>query len=75
MSDSHISALRSHLTQPSGSTSHIPEDDRDRSDIDDEELFAQLEEEIVNGDAHLREGGLERLQQEFVQFLLLSRTS
>ena len=67
MSDSHISALREHIK--SGSTSYTRDDDRDHSDIDDDELFAQLEEEIENGDAHLRDGGLERLQREFVQHL------
>ncbi|KAI0939213.1 hypothetical protein AcV5_000695 [Taiwanofungus camphoratus] len=62
--ESKMAALTSRLThteQPSSSRRH----DDDHSDLDDEELFAQLEEEIENGaDERLREQGMERLKRE-----------
>lgn len=64
MASSHISTLTQRISQSSGPSSYSPEDDRDRSDLDDEELFAQLEEEIENSDAHLRDGGVEKLRRE-----------
>ena len=69
MSETHITALRTHVvSRPSRSTSSPNRDDgSDHSDMDDDELFAQLEAEIENSsDAHLRDGGLERLKQELV---------
>lgn len=61
--NSNIAVLTSRLTQPGPSSSKRV--DSDGSDIDEEELFAQLEAEIENdSDIALRERGLEKIKRE-----------
>lgn len=60
--DAKIATLKSHIVQSASSSR--PRDDN-ASDLDDEELFAQLEEELENdSNAELREHGIKRLQRE-----------
>lgn len=62
--DAKINTLTSRITQPSSSSSARRTDD-DHSDLDDEELFAQLEDEIENdSNLELREQGIQRLKAE-----------
>ncbi|KAH9938223.1 thioredoxin-like protein [Fomitopsis serialis] len=59
-----INTLTSRITQPSSSSRPRRHDD-DHSDLDDEALFAQLEEEIENdSNVALREQGIQRLKAE-----------
>ncbi|CCM03146.1 uncharacterized protein FIBRA_05268 [Fibroporia radiculosa] len=61
--DSKIATLKSRVTQSASSSQHV--DDGDHSDLDDEALFAQLEEEIENdSNVELREQGIQRLKRE-----------
>ena len=61
--DAKINVLTSRITQPSSSSTRRNDDDH--SDLDDEELFAQLEEEIENNsNLELREQGIQRLKAE-----------
>ena len=61
--DAKINVLTSRITQPSSSGTR--RSDNDHSDLDDEELFAQLEEEIENNsNLELREQGIQRLKAE-----------
>ncbi|KAI0736172.1 GTPase inhibitor [Fomitopsis betulina] len=61
--DAKINTLTSRITKPSSSSARRAGDDH--SDLDDEELFAQLEDEIENdSNAALREGGVQRLKAE-----------
>ncbi|KAF9818334.1 hypothetical protein IEO21_02849 [Rhodonia placenta] len=63
--DAKIATLKSHIVQSASSSR--PRDDN-ASDLDDEELFAQLEEELENdSNAELREHGIKRLQREMQQ--------
>ncbi|OCH92922.1 GTPase inhibitor [Obba rivulosa] len=60
---SEIAALTARLTRPGPSSSKRIDDDG--SDLDEEELFAQLEAEIENdSDIVLRERGLEKIKRE-----------
>ncbi|EMD40789.1 phosducin like protein [Gelatoporia subvermispora B] len=62
-SKSSVAALAARLTQPGPSASKRADDDG--SDLDDEELFAQLEAEIENdSDIALRERGLEKIKRD-----------
>ena len=65
--DAKINVLTSRITQPSSSSTRRSDDDH--SDLDDEELFAQLEEEIENNsNLELREQGIQRLKAEWGAF-------
>ncbi|TFY60793.1 hypothetical protein EVJ58_g4918 [Rhodofomes roseus] len=60
--DAKINTLTSRITQQSSASRR---DGDDHSDLDDEELFAQLEDEIENdSNIELREQGLQRLKAE-----------
>ncbi|KZT12523.1 thioredoxin-like protein [Laetiporus sulphureus 93-53] len=64
--DAKVAELTSRISHAKPSSSNSKRtDDGDHSDLDDEELFAQLEEEIENGaNPELREQGIQRLKAE-----------
>ena len=60
--DHMIASTTSRVIQPNNSRRP---NDGDASDLDDEELFAQLEAEIENDDdARVREQGIQRIKLE-----------
>ena len=60
-----VALLAAQLAAPSTSTSRS-RSDRDDEELDDDELFAQLEAEIEDDEAKFREHGVKELQRECV---------
>jgi hypothetical protein len=62
-----VAHLTSQLIASSLSTAASRRSDQDPDALDEDELFAELEEEIENDDGPLREQGLKELQREYAR--------